>query len=183
FDGLASPDHDALATPLGLIASDPLLAHLERDGYVRRSEPAHEREHSLEVQLPFLQVMIPNFTVAAVLTGDDDPGPAARAIATMLDAGLFVVVSSDLSHYHDHRTAGRLDRETARVIVELRESDLGRHSACGRTAVRGALRVAAERGWQCELLDLRTSGDTAGSKDRVVGYGAFVLGALLEPAA
>jgi AmmeMemoRadiSam system protein B len=94
----------------------------------------------------------------------------------MLDAGLFVVVSSDLSHYHDHDTASRLDAATAEFIVELREADLDRYSACGRTAVRAALRVAADRGWSCDLLDLRTSGDTAGPRDRVVGYGAFALG-------
>lgn len=176
FDGLAAPDHDMLATPLGTIPVDPVVEELEKDGLVLRSEPAHRREHSLEVQLPFLQVALDAFTLAPLLTGDEDPGPAAQALSLMLDAGLFVVVSSDLSHYHDHDTASRLDAATAQFIVELRESDLDRYSACGRTAVRAALRVAADRGWNCELLDLRTSGDTAGPRDRVVGYGAFALG-------
>lgn len=176
FDGLAVPDHEMLATPLGTVAVDPVIEELEKAGLVLRSEAAHRREHSLEVQLPFLQTALDTFTVAPLLTGDEDPGPAAQALAHMLDAGLFVVVSSDLSHYHDHDTASSLDAATAELIVGLREAELDRYSACGRTAVRSALRVAADRGWGCELLDLRTSGDTAGPRDRVVGYGAFALG-------
>jgi hypothetical protein len=176
FEGLAAPAHGAMATPLGTIPVDSVVGQLVDGALAHRSEPAHLREHSLEVQLPFLQVVLDDFTVAPLLTGDEDPGPAARAVSTMLDAGLFIVVSSDLSHYHDHETARRLDRVTAQIIVDLRETELDRFSACGRTAVRGALRVASDRGWGCELLDLRTSGDTAGSLDRVVGYGAFALG-------
>lgn len=176
FSGLAAPQHSRMETPLGTIDLDPVVDELVQMGFATRSEPAHAREHSLEVQLPFLQVVAPESTVAPLLTGDDDPEPARTAIDSMLAAGLLVVVSSDLSHYQDHETARLLDRRSAEAILELRESDLGRESACGRTAVRGALRVAAERGWMCELLDLRTSGDTAGPRDRVVGYGCFALG-------
>lgn len=176
FDGLAIPAHDWLATPLGTIAIDELAQGLAEDGLVARSEPAHRREHSLEVQLPFLQVALEEFSVVPVLTGDEHPERAAKVLSLMLEADLFVVVSSDLSHYQDYETAGRLDAITTEAIVELREADLGRHSACGRTAVRAALRVAIERGWRCQLLDLRSSGDTAGPRDRVVGYGAFALG-------
>jgi len=176
FRGLAAPLHPRMETPLGTIDLDPVVEELVQMGFASRSEAAHAREHSLEVQLPFLQIVAPESTVAPLLTGDDDPDPARGAIDAMLDAGVFVIVSSDLSHYHDHETARSLDSATAGAIVDLREGDLGRESACGRTAVRGALRVAAERGWECELLDLRTSGDTAGPRDRVVGYGCFALG-------
>ena len=176
FRGLAAPLHPRMETPLGTIDLDPVVEELVQMGFASRSEAAHAREHSLEVQLPFLQIVAPESTVAPLLTGDDDPDPARGAIDAMLDAGVFVIVSSDLSHYHDHETARSLDSATAGAIVELRGGDLGRESACGRTAVRGALRVAGERGWECELLDLRTSGDTAGPRDRVVGYGCFALG-------
>ena len=176
FRGLAAPQHPRLETPLGTVDLDPVVDELVHRGLAVRSEPAHAREHSLEVQLPFLQIVAPESTVAPLLTGDEDPDPAGVAVDAMLDAGLFVIVSSDLSHYHDHVTARSLDSKTANAIVELREGDLGRESACGRTAVRGALRVAAERGWKCELLDLKTSADTAGPADRVVGYGCFALG-------
>lgn len=176
FPGIASPGHERMATPLGEIVVDGFAAELERRGLATPSEAAHSREHSLEVQLPFLQVALGDLTVLPLLTGDEDPGPAAAAIEAMVDDGMFVVVSSDLSHYHDHETAQGLDASTAAAIVDLREEDLDRFSACGRTAVRGALRVAVRRGWRCEMLDLRTSGDTAGPKDRVVGYGAFAIG-------
>jgi len=176
FDGLAIPAHDRLATPLGTVAVDELAQDLAEGGLVVRSESAHRREHSLEVQLPFLQVALEEFSAVPLLTGDEHPERAAQVLSLVLEAGLFVVVSSDLSHYQDYETARRLDTITAQAIVERREADLGRRSACGRTAVRAALRVAIERGWRCQLLDLRSSGDTAGPRDRVVGYGAFALG-------
>jgi MEMO1 family protein len=176
FEGIALPGHDAVATPLGTIEVDPLAADVVARHLAFTSETAHRTEHSLEVQLPFLQVVLTGFTVLPALTGDEDPSAATGVIDAMLDAGLFVVVSSDLSHYHDHETARRLDAVTARAIVELRPDGLGRDSACGRTAVRAMLGVARRRGWSCARLDLRTSGDTAGPHDRVVGYGAFALG-------
>jgi MEMO1 family protein len=176
FEGIALPGHDAVATPLGTIEVDPLATDLVGRHLAFASETAHRTEHSLEVQLPFLQIVLSGFTVLPALTGDEDPSAATGVIDAMVDAGLFVVVSSDLSHYHDHETAQRLDAMTARAIVDLRADGLGRDSACGRTAVRAMLGAARRRGWRCARLDLRTSGDTAGSHDRVVGYGAFALG-------
>lgn len=176
FHGLAAPEHDLLETPLGMVTVDPIVDQLVTAGMTVRSRSAHRREHSLEVQLPFVQLVAPDATVAPLLTGDDDPSSAFRAVAALLDASLTVLISSDLSHYLDHESAMKLDAKTAASIAALRESDLGRESACGRTAIRGALLAAAERDWAAELIDLRTSGDTAGPKDRVVGYGAFVIG-------
>jgi AmmeMemoRadiSam system protein B len=176
FHGLAAPEHDLLETPLGTVAVDAIIDKLVTAGMTTRSRSAHHREHSLEVQLPFIQVVAPEATVAPLLTGDDDPSSASQAISAMLDASMTVLISSDLSHYLDHESAMKLDAKTAASIADLRESDLGRETACGRTAVRGALLAAAARGWAVVLLDLRTSGDTAGSGDRVVGYGAFVIG-------
>ena len=176
FQGLAAPEHDFLETPLGMVTVDPVVDQLVTAGMTVRSRSAHRREHSLEVQLPFVQLVAPEATLAPLLSGDDDPSSASRAISALLDASMTVLISSDLSHYLDHESAMKLDAKTAASIVELRESDLGRESACGRTAVRGALLAAAARDWEVELLDLRTSGDTAGPRDRVVGYGAFVIG-------
>ncbi|MFO7547916.1 MAG: AmmeMemoRadiSam system protein B [Acidimicrobiia bacterium] len=176
FEGVALPGHDSVATPLGSISVDPVAADLVARHLAFRSEAAHRTEHSLEVQLPFLQVILSGFTVVPILTGGDDPSAALQVIDAMLEAGLFMVVSSDLSHYHDLDTARRLDAITARSILALRPDDLGRESACGRTAMRAMLAVARRSDWRCAQLDLRTSGDTAGSHDRVVGYGAFALG-------
>lgn len=176
FDGLAIPEAEAVGTPLGEIPIDATASLLVERGLAARSDAAHAREHCLEVQLPFLQVVVGGLAVVPVLTGDDDPRLAAGAIEAMLAEGLFVVVSSDLSHYLDSDQARRTDGATAAAITGLRAGDLGPGSACGRTAVRGALHVALARAWSCELLDLRNSGDTAGPRDRVVGYGAFALG-------
>ena len=172
FAGIAAPAADALQTPLGMIAVDATIP----EGVIQ-SAAAHASEHSLEVQLPFLQHVLAEFTVLPLLTGDVDPEEASSVLSEALDhPAAFGIISSDLSHYLDYRTARRRDEATAQAIVDRRPGDIRRDDACGSTAVRAALGVARERGWQCRLLDLRNSGDTAGDRSRVVGYGAFVLG-------
>jgi AmmeMemoRadiSam system protein B len=177
FAGLAVPEQTSYATPLGRLGLDEALLDAVSLG-VHRSDDAHRREHCLEVQWPFLQVIRePEIEVLPLLTGDDDHRHAAVVIESILDRipDTLVIVSSDLSHYLDQRSAERMDRATARAIEELRVSDLPPHSACGRTAILALLVVAANRGWTCRLLDLRTSGDTAGDRESVVGYGAFAF--------
>jgi hypothetical protein len=141
-------------------------------------EPAaHSREHSLEVQLPFLQVALGEFTALALTTGDIAPDAAAAVLDDLIDEpGVLGVVSSDLSHYLDHEAACRRDNRTAQAIVGLRFEDLAPDDACGRTAVQAALLVARQREWACRLLALGNSGDTGGPRQRVVGYGSFVIG-------
>lgn len=176
FEGLALPDAARFATPLGEVPVDEELA-AAAEAFAHDRADAHAREHSLEVQLPFLQTCLEDFAFVPVLTGDDDPEPTAGLLDDVLDIeNTLVVVSSDLSHYEDYATAQRLDAATADAIVELRADDVGPASACGRTAIRGALKVAQRRGWACRLIDLRSSGDTTGDRDRVVGYGVFVIG-------
>ncbi len=177
FTGLAISDAVAFRTPLGDVAVSDGLRQRSGDVASVRPQP-HLREHSLEVQLPFLQIIAPESACLPVLTGDDDPETASQIIErAVADPALTVVVSTDLSHYLDHDTATRLDKETAQAIVALDEAGVPSGSACGRTAVRGAMRAAARLGWRCALLDRRTSGETAGDPARVVGYGAFALGA------
>jgi AmmeMemoRadiSam system protein B len=139
-------------------------------------DDVHAREHSLEVQLPFLQVCLGDVAVLPLAVGRVD----ADHVAAVLDAawgGLetVVVVSSDLSHYEDHATATRLDRRTAAAIVARRPEQLDPYDACGAAPVRGLLTAAERHQLDVELLDLRTSADTAGDPRRVVGYGAFAL--------
>ncbi len=178
FVGMATPGVDALATPLGLVPVDrELTAAAEAFTSVTPLPAAHGREHSLEVQLPFLQVVLGEFAVLPLLTGDVTGESVAAVLDTLVDTpGVFSVVSSDLSHYLDYHTARRKDSATAGAITALRPEDVGADDACGRIAVQAALLVARKRGWGCRLLDLASSGDTAGSRDRVVGYGAFALG-------
>jgi AmmeMemoRadiSam system protein B len=144
---------------------------------VRPNPAAHAGEHSLEVQLPFLQIVLARFSVLPLLTGDVAPDAVAEVLEAALRGDDVVgIVSSDLSHYLDYDSARNRDLRTAAAITELRPADVSPEDACGRTGVQAALVLARRKGWACRLLDLRSSGDTAGSRDRVVGYGAFVLG-------
>lgn len=177
FRGLAAPDVDFFETPLGRVSIDaPLRKRAAAHDGVAIDYGPHRREHSLEVQLPFVQRVLDDFTVLPLLTGDADPEPAVAVLDELLDDGVFALISSDLSHYLAYEVARRRDARTAEAIVGLRAEDIGSEDACGRTAVRAGLMLARRRDWVCRLLDLRSSGDTAGSRDRVVGYGSFVIG-------
>ncbi len=175
--GLALPDAGALETPLGTVPVDLELASeaLALDS-VSVSAGAHAPEHSLEVELPFLQVLLGEFSVLPLVVGLADVDEVAEVIDRLwTDADLLVVVSSDLSHYHSYETARRLDRETSDAILAL-EAPIAADRACGALPIGGLLVAARRRGLAAELLDLRSSGDTAGDRDRVVGYGAFAFG-------
>ncbi|QEH36068.1 hypothetical protein OJF2_46260 [Aquisphaera giovannonii] len=176
-EGLAASGAAAFETPLGAVPVDReavgRVAGLEG---VSVRDDVHARDHALEVQLPFLQVVLDRFAIVPFLVGAASPGEVAGVIDALWDApGTAVVVSSDLSHYHGYEEARRMDEATARAIEAMDESALGPGSACGRFAIAGLLRAARERGLACRMVDLRSSGDTAGRRDRVVGYGAFVL--------
>ena len=176
--GLALPQATAFATPLGTVALDEALALVLRDlPQVTQSDAPHRLEHSLEVQLPFLQAALEEFSLLPLAVGD----ATVREIAEVLDrvwggAETLILVSSDLSHYHAYAEAQRLDRNTAGQILALSPlSDFDQ--ACGALPVNGLIDCARRRGLVPRLLDLRNSGDTAGDKSRVVGYGAFAFDA------
>ena len=179
--GVAVPGTESFQTPLGRVPVD--MASIRRAlecGFVRRFDPAFEREHSLEVHLPFLMRALPRFTVVPLLVGKASP----LRIDTLLETlwgGLetVIVVSSDLSHYLDYESARRLDAKTSEAIVTLRHDAIGDEQACGRYAMNGLLHLAKRRGLEARVIDVRNSGDTAGPRDRVVGYGAY---AFFEPA-
>lgn len=178
FRGVALPQAVAFTTPLGNVAVDePLTALCSRLPGVIRHARAHEQEHSLEVQLPFLQIVAPGVPVLPLLTGDDDPSIAEAAVDAVLQVpDVAVIVSSDLSHYLDYDTARRWDLRTAEAVRRLDPGSVDPGAACGRTGILAALAVARRRGWSCRTIDLRNSGDTAGDRFQVVGYGAFALG-------
>ena len=138
---------------------------------------AHRREHCIEVQLPFLQRVLPDASVVPIVAGDVEDETVASALETFVaEASTLLVASSDLSHYHPYEEAKTLDASTARTIERL-EPSLTHEAACGATAINGLLHVARRHGMTCRTLDLRTSGDTAGGQHRreVVGYGAFAF--------
>jgi len=177
FHGLAVPDDSVFRTPLGDIPLDTdsiqaLLAlpqvHLDND--------AHRLEHSVEVHLPFLQEILDSFVLVPIVVGDASPAEVCEVISSLWDGPeTLLVVSSDLSHYHDYETATRLDRATSRAIETLAFEKIGYEHACGRNPVSGLLLYARQHGLTVETLDLRNSGDTAGPRDQVVGYGTYVI--------
>ena len=177
FAGLALPSNDALATPLGDVPVDTAaFAALEGLPQVRIMDRAHAREHSLEVHLPFLQEVLGAFHVAPLVVGDASAAEVGEVLERLWGGPeTLVVVSSDLSHYHDYLTARLLDAATTLAIEELRFEDLHPRLACGSVPVSGLLWVARRRGLSVRTLDLRNSGDTAGSRDQVVGYGAYAI--------
>jgi hypothetical protein len=175
--GLAVSGADAFRTPLGAVAVDDELRRRALElPQVVVDDRAHAREHSLEVQLPFLQRVLDRFTILPLLAGRPTPAEAADALAWVWDeSGTLVVISSDLSHYHDYATAAVRDGRTAAAIVARDVDGVDAEDACGAAAVRGVLEWACRRDLGVRLLDLRSSGDTAGPRDEVVGYGAFAL--------
>jgi AmmeMemoRadiSam system protein B len=175
--GLAATAADAFVTPLGSVPIDrDAVERALRLPQVRLAESAHEFEHSLEVQLPFLQQALDDFRLAPFAVGDAD----AAAVDEVLEAlwggdETLIVVSTDLSHYYDYATAQRLDADTTRAIESGEPGRLGPESACGRVPLRGLLVAARRHGLRCHTLDVRNSGDTAGPRDQVVGYGAYAF--------
>jgi AmmeMemoRadiSam system protein B len=172
---MALSSFDEWATPLGTVPIDNgALAGFE--GAVVDDEP-HAPEHSLEVHLPFLQRVLDSFTLVPIVVGRASASLVADALARCWGGDeTGIVISTDLSHYHDHATASTLDRETAAAILSG-SPPLEPADACGAYPVNGIVEAARRRSLDVELLDLRTSGDTSGTRDRVVGYGAFAVGA------
>jgi hypothetical protein len=175
--GLALPDADAFQTPLGEVALDPTaVAQARRLPQVTVSAAAHAREHALEVQLPFLQVALGRFTLVPFTVGHASPEDVAGVLSALWGGPeTLVLCSTDLSHYLSWGEARLLDRRTAVQVLALDAPAIRRDQACGCTPLQGLLLEAARRGLTATLLDLRSSGDTAGGPDRVVGYGAFAL--------
>jgi AmmeMemoRadiSam system protein B len=174
--GLAVPAARAFETPLGAVPIDSdAVARALSLPQVMVSDPAHAQEHALEVQLPFLQTVLNDFSLVPFAVGQATPTQVAEVI-DMLWGGpeTLVVVSSDLSHYHPYAVSRHIDRATADTILALSPT-LDHEQACGATPVNGLLECARRRGLTPALLDLRNSGDTAGDRSRVVGYASFAF--------
>lgn len=173
---LAVSSADLFETPLGRVPVDQqaiaAVAHLAQ---VETNDAAHAQEHSLEVQLPFLQAVLDDFAIVPFVVG----GASAQQVAEVMELlwggpETLIVVSSDLSHYLPYAEAQQIDRTTANSILE-RHALADHEQACGATPINGLLEVARRRNLTPKLLDLRNSGDTAGDKSRVVGYAAFAF--------
>jgi len=174
--GLALPGVTAFATPLGEIPIDlDAVAAIEDMPQVIESTAAHAPEHSLEVQLPFLQAVLGDFKLLPLAVGNATPAEVAEVLEALWGGPeTLIVISSDLSHFHPYQAAQMIDSQTAQDILSLRHT-LSHEQACGGTPVNGLLLAAKQHQLQPHLIDMRNSGDTAGDKDRVVGYASFLF--------
>ena len=175
--GIATTSMDSFRTPLGDIPVDRLAVEtalqLEQ---VMNFDEAFAGEHALEVQLPFLQQIFTNFSLAPFIVGDASGNEVAEVLDVLWGGtDTKIVISSDLSHFLDYASAVKRDLRTTTVIESLSPESLRRGDACGRNPVKGMLTAAKKHALQVETVDLRNSGDTAGDKKRVVGYGAYVF--------
>lgn len=173
--GLAFPSVDAFETPLGEVMLDRagIEQALTLPGTVV-SDDAHALEHCLEVQLPFLQAVLTDFRLVPIVVGNCPAEMVARVLENFWDDETLFVVSSDLSHYHRYAEAQQLDAETSARIVS-RDDSLHGEAACGAAAINGLMQLARTHALTVTQLDVRNSGDTAGDRRQVVGYGAYAL--------
>lgn len=176
FQGIAASSADMFRTPLGDIPLDKeaikQIIGLPNTVYL---DQAHEQEHSLEVHLPFLQSTLQNFHLVPLVVGDAQPEDVARVLDVLWGGKeTLIVISSDLSHFKPYNDAQIMDRATSQQIEALRD-DIKGDQACGCKPINGLLYLARSRKLTVHAIDIRNSGDTAGTKDRVVGYGAFVV--------
>ncbi|MBM3891208.1 MAG: AmmeMemoRadiSam system protein B [Verrucomicrobia bacterium] len=189
FPGVSVGDFDAYRTPLGLVpiseksrtlaklppfVLEPHFMARRPDGMVGEATP-EAFEHSGEVQVPFLQKTLKDFKLVSLVFGQADPAQAAQSIATLLDEKTLLIASTDLSHYHPYDEAKAMDKRCVEAICNLDLDGIGQDSACGRLPVLTLMHLAKTYGWKAKLLDHRNSGDTAGGKDRVVGYAAIAF--------
>ena len=177
FFGIATMYADEFITPLGSVAVDnQVIRNSLQLKQVIELEAAFQKEHCLEIQLPFLSQVLPHCKIAPFLVGNASYQEVAELLKKLWGGSeTIIIVSSDLSHYHDYETATKLDNDTATAIETLQPEKMNANSACGKLAIQGLLQCAIDFGLKITRLDLRNSGDTAGDKSRVVGYGAYHL--------
>jgi MEMO1 family protein len=174
--GIALPQWREFATPLGNIPVDEEhRARLLEAGHVVESNAPHALEHSLEVQLPFLQMLLGDFTLTPLVAGDAAPHHVAAVLASVWgDDETLVLISSDLSHYHTYEIAREIDSATSAAILS-HSTQLTGEQACGAVCINGLSQLALDRRMRASEIARMNSGDTAGDRARVVGYGAFAI--------
>jgi len=176
-EGLAVSSAETFATPLGAVKVDrPAVATALTLPQVSVCDEAHAPEHALEVHLPFLIEVLGDFLIVPLAVGKASVDDVAKVLEKLWGGPeTLIVISSDLSHFLHDEQAREIDGLTAKAIEQLKPEDIGYHQACGRVPVNGLLTLARKKGLRARTVDLRNSGDTAGSRDNVVGYGAFVF--------
>ena len=175
--GMALSSADAFRTPLGDVPLDrETCATLSKLSFVETFDQTHAQEHSLEIHLPFLQTILTNFQLVPIVVGTATPDQVAQALDLVWGGPeTLIVISTDLSHFLDYDSCNKLDRQTTEAIEQLDINAIGDDQACGRYPLKGILKLAKANEMTIKTVDVRNSGDTAGTKDRVVGYGAWII--------
>ncbi|MFH1394312.1 MAG: AmmeMemoRadiSam system protein B [Candidatus Micrarchaeota archaeon] len=175
FFGAAEYGPGFWQTPLGVVRVGALGDRVENRELIITAPKIHMPEHSLEVQVPFLQVVMGEFTLFPMLTGDIVPTVLADEMLNLVDDRTFIIASSDLSHYHPYEKAVRLDSIANEAVPNFGFEKLKGAEACGMTAVRTLMHIAKSSKWKGKMLEYKNSGDTAGDKSQVVGYGCYMF--------
>lgn len=177
FHGVATISASEYLMPMGHVRIDQTaIQQISALPQVVQLDEAHAQEHSLEVQLPFLQAVLDEFLLVPLVVGDCPASQVAEVLEALWGGEeTLIVISSDLSHYHSYEAARAQDQQTSQAILNLQPENIHYEDACGRNPVNGLLLAAQRHGLKPHLIDLRNSGDTAGPRDRVVGYGAYAF--------
>lgn len=175
FNGASIPNVTHYKTPLGLVEISPKAKELMKEKIIVSLSGAHEKEHSVEVEIPFLQHVLKKFELIPIVTGNVEPKELAEVLDKYVDSETLVVASSDLSHYHPYEVAVNLDKPCVNSIAGLKIEEAKNCEACGKIPILTLMYLAKKRGWVGKVLDYRNSGDTAGDKSRVVGYAAIAF--------
>lgn len=177
FEGMAIPDSMAFATPLGEVpVADDLTTTFEEISCVKNEDGVHAPEHSIEVELPFLQVSLPEFKLIPIVTGEASAAEVASVLETVWGEGdTLILISTDLSHFHDDHKAKQLDTYTCQAVESLDHEALSAKHACGYVALRGMLLAAQNHHLGVRTLKMMNSGDVSGDHSSVVGYGAWAF--------
>ena len=174
--GMALSSASNFVTPLGEIEIDQVTQKsLLNHANISINDEAHCEEHAIEVHLPFLQSILMKFVLVPIVVGEATPEQVSAVISELWDDDTLIIVSSDLSHFLDYEHATQIDHKTAEAITHLNSQSIGPKQACGCRPMNGLLHFAKQNDLTVTTLDLRNSGDTAGDKARVVGYGAFAV--------
>lgn len=175
-DGVSVGHYTAYATPLGEVPIDQeTTERLLQLPDVTRDNASHEQEHAVEVHLPFLQETLINFSLIPMVYGDISGGHLADILSQVWLPGDLLIISTDLSHYFPYDQAKRMDAQSCEAIASGNPKSVERCEACGSKGIAALLELSRRYHWRSKLVDYRNSGDTSGSKDRVVGYASYVF--------
>jgi len=175
FPGVALPDAVKFETPLGELSLDQnACEQILRHRFVRIFQAPHENEQSIEVELPFLQRIVPQFEIVPLIVGRAD----CSQLASLLDElwggeETVLVISSDLSHRNDYTAAKKIDSATGEAIRNFEAAKINADQACGHRILRAFLKLALKRKMACKMMDLRNSADISGTSADIIGFGAF----------